>query len=98
MEGGFKDLMEMIMGGGGAMQAQFTKAKSQFELDKKNRIKRDPVTGKLIEPKDRRKLGKFLQNPFLVMPGSALNMNVPMAPTMGSGMGALADLTKGVVK
>jgi len=86
-------LLSLLQGTGAPQSLQFTNPKSSFDLDEKNRIRTNPLTGELIKAKDRRKFGKFLQNPNLTLPGSALNMNMPQRPTSGGlgGLGALIN-------
>ena len=54
-----------------------TKKKSGFKLDKKGRVKEDPLTGEKIKPKDRRKFKRIKRNPFGLSPGMSLNMALP---------------------
>jgi len=59
-----------------------------FDLDKKNRIKTDPVTGEKIPKKRRRKFSDLAKNPFGVTIGTAVDpnfsfQNLPPDPSLG---------------
>jgi hypothetical protein len=84
------DFLQALLSGQVPQGAQFTKPKAYFDLDKEDRIKKDPTTGKKIKPKDRRTLRKFLQNPNMLNPANAINVNAPGASNDAlAGLGAL---------
>ena len=64
----------------------FRSIKSQFTLDKKGRIKLDPLTGEKIAKKDRRKFKNFKNNPLGRTSGSAINPFVPEIPNLFGGL------------
>ncbi len=73
-------LYRSLMGNG----FRFSNPRSQFQLDKQNRIKMDPETGRRIQGKDRVGLKKFLQNPYGINAGNAVSLNMPEAPDLRS--------------
>lgn len=78
MEPNSSNFLQQILSGGASLGTpNFTKRRSGFKLDKKNRIKVDPITGESIKPKDRISFKKFRRNPLMITPGMSLNMNVP---------------------
>lgn len=64
----------------------FSSLKSQFTLDKKGKIKINPLTGEKIAKGDRRKFKKFKANPLGRTAGSAINPFVPQAPNLFGGL------------
>lgn len=76
--------LQNLLSGGSTLGTSpiFTNPKSGFELDKQNRVKVDPLTGMKIKGKDRRNVKNILRNPFQILPGMSLNMQVP--DTLGS--------------
>jgi hypothetical protein len=90
----FAGLLQNILSGGATLGSApaFRNIKSGFTLDNKGRLKIDPTTGEVIPPDERRKFKNFAQNPFQIMPGSSLNMNIPNllglgGAAMGGGLG-----------
>lgn len=73
----------------------FKNVKSQFDLDKKGRIKTDPITGELINPEDRRKFKNFKLNPFLITPGLSMDQNIPSA--LGGDFGKFGKIDIGSI-
>ena len=94
MEPNSSNFLQQILSGGTSLGTpNFTKRRSGFKLDSKNRIKVDPITGEKIKPKDRISFKKFRRNPMLITPGMSLNMNVP---NLFGGTGNLAQAINSV--
>lgn len=63
--------------GGQTPAINYKNTATGLEFDKKGRIKRDPSTGFLIDPRERRTLKQFNRNPFGQTIGNTLNWNIP---------------------
>jgi hypothetical protein len=75
----FNTMISQTTGGfGGQTPAiNYKNTTAGFEFDKKGRIKKDPSTGLLIDPRDRRTLKQYNRNPFGQTVGNTLNWNIP---------------------
>jgi hypothetical protein len=86
----FAGLLQNILSGGASLGSSpvFRDLRAGFTLDNKGRIKIDPITGEVIPEDERRKFKNFAANPYQIMPGSSLNMNMPnLLGLGGAGMG-----------
>lgn len=85
-------LIQALLGNRQAGGINFGNLASNFELDNQRRVKVDPITGEKIKGKDRRKLKNLIANPSQILPGMAINMNIPTTPGGMGNQAALASL------
>lgn len=75
-----------FLAGNPSKTPMFSSMRSNFELDKDDKIKVDPITGQKIKKKDRRSWTRFLENPYGITAANALNaVQVPQFNSVAQG-------------